>query len=209
MLLQCNVIDYNSCAKLAYDDLTLPSSATYKYRHSLAREPIAISAGSHLDVLRFIPRDGRVDLSFNWRWFSERRSLLRVMPPYHPRFNIETTPLVDSMERALKDLGRFGLLDISDFDPNSGDRVSYRLSKEQLYFGTVLDGSYFFNQNADDLRVNLNDRDTYLPKCPTTKQTAGWNRIMSVTDRFSFVTRMLTSSSETNSGSSTRIRKHR
>lgn len=178
MLLQCNVIDYNSCATLAYDDLTLPNSATYKYQHALEQDIVNNAVYSHLDVLGLIPRDGRLDLSFNGRWSLKRDALHGEIPRHHRPIVTHTQSLLGSVELALQDLGKFGVLDISDFDPNSADRVSYRLSKEKVFFGTVLDGEYFFNQNADHIRDMMDSGEVTLSKCPTTKKTAGWNRLM-------------------------------
>ncbi|KAK1775692.1 hypothetical protein QBC45DRAFT_435760 [Copromyces sp. CBS 386.78] len=166
---QTEVKNYNSCAEYApgwaYDsDAPLP---IFAYRHALeATEPAGI--------LHFIPRDGRIDLSFNGKWFSRRDALHNSIPD-HDRFpgTDGRYLLLTDMEQAIYDLGQFGVIDIADFDRGSHDRMDYRLSKNQIYVSTVKDGEWSFNPINTHTRELLETGTEMLPKCPATKKTAG------------------------------------
>lgn len=132
---------------------------------------------SHRELLELIPRDGRIDLAFNGLWSLERDKILNSIEPFERHENTDTESLRNAAEKALKDLGKFGVLGISDFDPNTTDRVCYRLSKNQLYVGTVFNGEVWYNRDPSQLRSS-SQRKKMLPKCPTTTRTAAWNRIM-------------------------------
>lgn len=173
MHLQTEVKNHNSCAEWApgwaYDsDTPLP---IFAYRHALEEtEPGGI--------LQLIPRDGRIDLSFNGKWSSQRDVWHNSIPNLNRLAGTDTKSLLDDMKQALQDLGEFGVLDIADFDPGSLDRVDYRLSKKHLYVSTVLGGEWNFNPQAIEARIALESGTRMLPKCPATERTAGWNRVM-------------------------------
>lgn len=143
---------------------------TFAYRHAL-EETEAES------ILRLIPRDGRIDLSFNGRWFLRRDALHNSIPSQKRLPGTDTRSLLNNVEMAVEDLGQFGVLDITDFDPGSHNRVNYRLSKGRTYVSNVKNQGWSFNDSVKDIRT-LSEKGLMLPNCPTTKITAGWNRVM-------------------------------
>ncbi|KAH7634354.1 hypothetical protein B0T09DRAFT_388330 [Sordaria sp. MPI-SDFR-AT-0083] len=177
----------NCCAEWAPDwaydtDAPLP---IFAYQHALEQTDYAeillgelVEQYNYRKILELIPTDGRIGLSFNGKWSSQRDVLLNSIPNHKRPTDTDTHSLISNIEQALKDLGEFGVLDIADFDPSSRDRVNYRLSKTSLYVTTVLDGAWWFQPSAFKTRRMQESGNTVLPKYPSTKKTAGWNRVM-------------------------------